>query len=191
MAAKFIFYTSVMVLAFATFASAHPLGNFSINQYSRLEIGKSEIRIRQVVDMAEIPTFQETPAIDTDKDGKLSQAELNNFAGTLTPNYLPNLTLRLDGQSIPLRETMTSISLRQGAGGLQTLEIKWDFTAAVAADATIKLIDFQSHCRSRGFRQHRVRQRNHRRTESVSRRIVILAPKREGREFLHYPRLSA
>ncbi len=142
---KFILVTSVLVIAFATFASAHPLGNFSVNQYSRLEVGKSEISIRQVIDMAEIPTFQETPAIDTDKDGKLSQAELNNFAVTLTPNYLANLTLRLDEQSIPLRETMTSISLRQGAGGLQTLEIKWDFTAAVAADATTKRVDFQNN----------------------------------------------
>ncbi|MGB7208674.1 MAG: hypothetical protein WBD27_08440 [Pyrinomonadaceae bacterium] len=145
MRTNFILVTSVLVLAFAAFASAHPLGNFSINQYSRLEVGKSEIRIRQVVDMAEIPTFQETPAIDTDKDGKLSQTELNNFAGTLTPNYLANLTLRLDEQSIPLRETMTSISLRQGAGGLQTLEVKWDFTAAVAADVTIKRVDFQNN----------------------------------------------
>lgn len=145
MRTKFILITSVLVLAFAAFASAHPLGNFSVNQYSRLEVGKSEIRIRQVVDMAEIPTFQETPAIDTDKDGKLSQAELNNFAGTLTPNYLANLSLRLDSQSVQLRETMTSISLRQGAGGLQTLEIKWDFTAAVVADATIKLVDFQNN----------------------------------------------
>jgi nickel/cobalt transporter (NicO) family protein len=145
MTMKFILYTTVLVLAFAAFASAHPLGNFSINQYSRLEVRKSEIRIRQVVDMAEIPTFQETPAIDTDKDGKLSQAELNNFAGTLTLNYLANLSLRMDGHSIPLRETMTSISLRQGAGGLQTLEIKWDFTAAVAADATIRSVDFQNN----------------------------------------------
>ena len=145
MRTKFILVTSVLVSAFAAFASAHPLGNFSINQYSRLEVGKSEIRIRQVIDMAEIPTFQEIPAIDTDKDGKLSQAELNDFAGTLTPKYLANLSLSLDGQIIPLRETVTSISLRQGAGRLQTLEIKWDFTAAVAADATIKRVDFQNN----------------------------------------------
>lgn len=145
MRTKFIFITSVLVLAFAALASAHPLGNFSINQYSRLEVGKSEIRIRQVIDMAEIPTFQEIRAIDTDKDGKLSQAELNNFAGTLTPNYLSNLSLRLDGQSIPLRETTTSISLRQGAGGLQTLEIKWDLAAVVPTDATIKRVDFQNN----------------------------------------------
>jgi nickel/cobalt transporter (NicO) family protein len=145
MRTKFVLVTSVLVLAFAAFASAHPLGNFSINQYSRIEVGKSELRIRQVIDMAEIPTFQETPAIDTDKDGKLSQAELNNFAAKLTPNYLANLSLRLDGQSIPLRETATSVSLRHGAGGLRTLEIKWDFTAAVAADATIKRVDFQNN----------------------------------------------
>src|SRR4030095_1100949 len=40
-------------------AVAHPLGNFSINQYSAIRIGKTEIELRYIVDMAEIPTFQE------------------------------------------------------------------------------------------------------------------------------------
>ena len=37
----------------------HPLGNFSISHYAGIEIGADAVRIRYVVDMAEIPTFQE------------------------------------------------------------------------------------------------------------------------------------
>ena len=44
-------------------ASAHPLGNFTINRYSRVEIGAQDIGVRYVLDMAEIPTFQEMKAI--------------------------------------------------------------------------------------------------------------------------------
>ncbi len=39
-------------------ASAHPLGNFTINRFSRLEVSGHRIYVRYVLDMAEIPTFQ-------------------------------------------------------------------------------------------------------------------------------------
>ena len=74
-------YSQILLMIFAASiaASAHPLGNFSINQYSRIEVGKSAITIRQILDMAEIPTFQESAQIDTDKDGSLSPAELEAY----------------------------------------------------------------------------------------------------------------
>ena len=39
--------------------AAHPLGNFSISQYSAIRINGNEIDLRYIIDMAEIPTFQE------------------------------------------------------------------------------------------------------------------------------------
>jgi nickel/cobalt exporter len=53
-------------------ASAHPLGNFTVNRYSRLEPGAGSIALLYVVDMAEIPTFQTRQAIDTDHDDRLT-----------------------------------------------------------------------------------------------------------------------
>ena len=38
---------------------AHPLGNFSISQYSAIGIDRNKIELRYLIDMAEIPTFQE------------------------------------------------------------------------------------------------------------------------------------
>ncbi|HVR16660.1 MAG TPA: hypothetical protein VMS25_09885, partial [Candidatus Limnocylindrales bacterium] len=40
-------------------ATAHPLGNFSISHYSAIRIGKDAVELRYIIDMAEIPTFQE------------------------------------------------------------------------------------------------------------------------------------
>ena len=34
-------FTNLIVLAAATVATAHPLGNFSVNQYSKIEAVKS------------------------------------------------------------------------------------------------------------------------------------------------------
>ena len=39
-------------------ASAHPLGNFTINRFSRVEVSGHRLYVLYVLDMAEIPTFQ-------------------------------------------------------------------------------------------------------------------------------------
>src|SRR4029077_9372137 len=51
-------------LALATSASAHPLGNFTINRYSRIEPSGSRLYVLYVLDLAEIPTFQAKPEVD-------------------------------------------------------------------------------------------------------------------------------
>ena len=37
---------------------AHPMGNFSVSHYSRIEVNARGARIRYVLDLAEIPTFE-------------------------------------------------------------------------------------------------------------------------------------
>ncbi len=116
----------ILIFAFAGIVEAHPLGNFSINQFSQIEIEKSQIKLRSVLDMAEIPTFQESQTIDADKDGALSQAELDAYAEKISPAYIANLQTTVDGQSITLRPTGKSIALEEGSGNLPILKIKWD-----------------------------------------------------------------
>ena len=68
--------TAIAIVLVATAsASAHPLGNFTINLYSGLHVVPGEVRVDYVVDMAEIPTFQAMPSIDTNGDGVASSAE--------------------------------------------------------------------------------------------------------------------
>jgi ABC-type nickel/cobalt efflux system permease component RcnA len=122
-------YIFIVFLGFVASAAAHPLGNFSVNQYSRLEIEKSRIKIRQVLDMAEIPTFQEQANIDTDKNGSLSQEELNAYAERITPNYLANLFLTINNQAIQLRAEKKNTLLKEGSGNLPILRVEWDLIA--------------------------------------------------------------
>ena len=39
--------------------SAHPLGNFSISHYTAIRLDSDAVVLRYIIDMAEIPTFQE------------------------------------------------------------------------------------------------------------------------------------
>ena len=62
LAAAFMFATAHPVLA-------HPLGNFSINQFARIEPAADRVRVHYVADLAEIPAYQELVRSDADGDG--------------------------------------------------------------------------------------------------------------------------
>ncbi len=123
---KIYLFIAVLIFAFVGLAAAHPLGNFSINQFSQIEVEKSQVKIRSVLDLAEIPTFQESQTIDTDKDGALSQSELDAYAEKISPDYIAKLQVSVDGQPIELRPTAKNINLEEGSGNLPILKIKWD-----------------------------------------------------------------
>ncbi len=61
-------------------AEAHPMGNFSINHYAGLELTETEIRLRYILDLAEIPTFQEMDLLDRDRNGDITAAERERYA---------------------------------------------------------------------------------------------------------------
>jgi len=123
------------ILAFAAAISAHPLGNFSVNHYSRIDIEKNQIRLRCVADFAEIPTFQESQQIDTDKNNQLSDEELKAYLEKLTPQYAANLKLLVDSQPLEIQTEAKNISLKVGSGNLPTLRIEWDFKAEISSNA--------------------------------------------------------
>ena len=45
-------------------ASAHPLGNFTVNHFTRIEPSGDHLYLKYVLDMAEIPTLQEKRRLD-------------------------------------------------------------------------------------------------------------------------------
>jgi nickel/cobalt exporter len=118
-------------LAFALFASlipreaqAHPLGNFTINHYSRLEFADEKARIDYVLDFAEIPTFQQMGQLDPNGDGKLSDVEARAYLDAKLPSLLENLHLRVGKEALPLRVLDSSAAYRPGQGGLPILRIE-------------------------------------------------------------------
>jgi len=130
------------LFAFAVSLNAHPLGNFTISNYSRIEIEKNQIHLRCVLDMAEIAAFQESQQIDADKNKVLSNEELGAYLEKLTPEYVANLKLLVDDQPVQIQTAAKNISLPTGAGNLPTLRVEWDFVAEIsssAADAVRRL----------------------------------------------------
>ncbi len=44
-------------------ASAHPLGNFTVNHFAAVDLAGDAVFVRYALDLAEIPTFQEGAAV--------------------------------------------------------------------------------------------------------------------------------
>ncbi len=83
-------------LAFPALASAHPLGNFTINHFARVEVADHRLYVRYVVDMAEIPTLQRVPI------------------------RIGALRVSVDGRPASLRVVRTALAHPVGAAGLHT-----------------------------------------------------------------------
>ncbi|MET0135069.1 MAG: High-affinity nickel-transporter, partial [Kibdelosporangium sp.] len=53
-------------------ASAHPLGNFSVNHHHGLHLYPDRVEVRSIVDLAEIPTLQEKSVAADRQCGELA-----------------------------------------------------------------------------------------------------------------------
>jgi nickel/cobalt exporter len=110
-------------------ASAHPLGNFSVNQYDGLVLHPDRVEVAAVVDVAEIPTLQEKSSVDTDRDGAVTDPERSAYAGTACREVARSLSGRAGRE--PLRWTVvrSDFGYAPGAGGLSTSRLTCSLTA--------------------------------------------------------------
>ncbi len=116
--------------------SAHPMGNFSINHYARFEAGPSLLKLRYIVDFAEIPTSERMPELDKDGNGQVSDSEKSAFLSDEAKRLAKGLSLSVDTRSAPLKAINSQLELRPGAAGLDTLRVTTDFTVALKPAAT-------------------------------------------------------
>lgn len=129
------------VLAGVWFAeiAAHPLGNFTFNHFVRVETGTDRAKVRYVVDLAEVPTFQEAQKADTDQNGALSEAELSAYLDSVAQGYASGLKLTADGKPVELKLQEKQIAQVPGAAGLMTLRLVFDLTVDWTANANSRL----------------------------------------------------
>jgi nickel/cobalt exporter len=113
---------------------AHPMGNFSVSHYSRIEVNAQGARIRYVLDLAEIPTFQLL------QEWKLEQtsprAEIERHAVEQARTWSRNLKIKAGGRSVAAQFDRAEAVLAQGAGNMPVLRV----TAELHVDGAGKLV---------------------------------------------------
>src|SRR5690348_9051526 len=78
-------------------ASAHPLGNFTINHLVKVDVRGRELHARYVLDMAEIPTFQVMRA--RDPRARMDAAQLQAWAAGEASEIERSLDVEADGHA--------------------------------------------------------------------------------------------
>ncbi len=134
--------TGIALLTVLTFtgtpAAAHPLGNFTVNQYAGLRVGTDGIAVDYVVDLAELPAFQtRTQEIDADHDGAVSGDEPERWADAGCARIARTIELRVAGHGLPVSVTRAHVQFPPGAAGLVTLRLECALRAPVEVTAPV------------------------------------------------------
>ena len=123
---------ALLALAFPTRASAHPMGNFSINTYSALTVGQDAVDILYILDIAEIPTFTELSSIGSTQVADLTPEQRATYIAGKSSELLPNLILKVDGQPVPLSLGKSDLTFPPGNGGLPTIRLELNLHASLS-----------------------------------------------------------
>jgi ABC-type nickel/cobalt efflux system permease component RcnA len=115
-----VLLAGVIVVATAGGASAHPLGNFSVNRYAGLVVRAHAVDVDYVVDYAELPTYQLRHRY---------RASHARFASTTCRELATRVVVRVGSTTAGLRVTASRMALRPGQGGLDTLRLECDLHA--------------------------------------------------------------
>jgi ABC-type nickel/cobalt efflux system permease component RcnA len=112
-------------------ALAHPMGNFSVNHYSKIDLRSDRLVVRYFIDLAEIPTYQELqqgdiPATSVDPNA----AVVVRYVAGRGAELMRGLILEIDGKQIPLRMVSSGVIFPPGAGGLPTMKMGFVYEAA-------------------------------------------------------------
>ena len=92
----------------AAAAHAHPLGNFTVNRFARVEVAGDRLYVRYVLDLAEIPTYQARP-ID---------------AAAYARRIAAGLRVSLAGRRVALVPVAHRLAYPLGAAGLHTARLE-------------------------------------------------------------------
>ena len=117
---------------------AHPMGNFSINHYSGVRLERNAIEIRYLIDLAEIPTYQEMQ-----NAGFAAQPDdpaLKPYLSRLARLWSEGLNLELNGEQVHLVPVSRSVIFPPGAGGLPTMKVGVLYRAAIPVAMAAKAL---------------------------------------------------
>ncbi|WP_367324256.1 sulfite exporter TauE/SafE family protein [Streptomyces sp. HUAS ZL42] len=115
----------------STSASAHPLGNFTVNRYDGLVAAPGGLRVDHVEDLAEIPATQAEPDLERLGTTEWARQRCETAAG--------GSKLTVDGRPTALTVVTSKAVLRPGQAGLNTLRVECRFTAPLPQGDTVAL----------------------------------------------------
>ncbi|MGX5208748.1 HoxN/HupN/NixA family nickel/cobalt transporter [Streptomyces violaceus] len=131
-----------LILLPAATASAHPLGNFTVNRYDGLVAAPGELRVQHVEDLAEIPATQAKP--------DLERLGIALWARERCATAAADSRVTVDGRSAALTAERSRARVRPGQAGLDTLRVECELTAPLPSDKESVSLGFRGAGASSG-----------------------------------------
>ena len=128
-------------------AQAHPLGNFTINRFARVEVSGHRLYVRYVLDMAEIPTYQ----------ARQQGVDPNVYASRIAHD----LHVSLDGRRILLQPVAHALAFPRGVAGLHTMRLELIFRGPVVSAGESVAVHDTNYADHLGWREIVVGARTH------------------------------
>ncbi len=126
---------------------AHPMGNFSISHYAGIRVEQRFIELSYLIDMAEIPTYQEIQ--ESGIAAREGDPHLAAYLAQKAAFLAEGLSLQVNGQPVRLQLISQDAIFPPGAGGLPTMKLGFVYRAAIETFSPDS--DYAVHYRDNNF----------------------------------------
>ncbi len=129
----------LLALLLAAVAAAHPMGNFSVNHYARIEVAADGVSVDYVLDLAEIPSFELLQKWGL--DASAAPAELQRKASSEARSWAEHLAFTVNGRAVHTHFVKATLSIDKGAGGMPVMGVR----SRLSLDAAAGALAYEDH----------------------------------------------
>jgi ABC-type nickel/cobalt efflux system permease component RcnA len=122
---------------------AHPMGNFSVNRYAKITVCQRSVELRYLIDMAEIPTFQEMREFSVVP--RAGDPSTSAYLAREEQLLKDGLILQNDLQPVRLETVSRDVVFADGAGGLPTMKLIFVFRGTLDGPAGIHQLSYRDN----------------------------------------------
>src|SRR5262249_6138311 len=109
---------------------AHPMGNFSVNHYARIEVGPDGASVRYVLDLAEIPSFELLQKWNLERSSPRPALEAK--AAEEARGWVKNLQFRVNARPVEPHFEKAELAVDTGAGSMPVMRISSQLSLGIA-----------------------------------------------------------
>src|SRR5262245_32915590 len=144
-------FVFIVLLVLPGHGLAHPMGNFSINHFSAIAVYPTLIRVSYVIDMAEIPTFQEMQ--DSEFVARPDDPSATQYRNRKVEEWQQGLVLQVGEQTITLSPRSSELTFPIGAGGLPTLRLAIVYEARLLVESGTLVYEDRNYPQRVGWKE--------------------------------------
>lgn len=104
--------------------SAHPLGELTINHFSDVRFSQDEVKVRYVIDFAELSTVEQARRIDGADEWNVAGGDLDSYLDDVVPEWLDGLELTIEEERVELHEVESEAWFHEGNWGFELLRVE-------------------------------------------------------------------